>query len=791
MPQVSGYIPNLVNGVSQQAPALRLPSQCEQQENFYPTLVDGLVKRPRTDWLAKLIPDFDPSSFVQFILRDQQEKYVLVIERDGTIRVFGLDGTEYVVNNTASDYLTGTTDTQHELRALTIADYTFIVNKNVEVAAKTATSPTRPYEVLWYVITGNYSKTYQLFINGSGVSSYSTPDSSDHTHEPYVDTSYIASQLYSGLSSLSGSEGKGRYSSVVYFYDNDTDFTASMVDGYGGRASKTIKGELNKFSDLPNDGPDGFVVKIVGSDANAFESYWVKFDATNATWKECVAPNTSLGLDATTMPHVLVRESDGTFTFKTYDYADRVCGNVDLNPNPSFVGKTIADVFFHRNRLGFLTDENFVLSEAGKFGNFFRTTLTTTLDTDPIDGGASHTKVSILRHALPNADNLLLFSDQTQFRVSGNDIFTPKTVSARPLTELNVAPRIRPVATKTDVYFCAEQDGWTQLFEFFVEQNNNLADVTCPTDHVPAYIPSGARYLAASPDLDLAVVLTDGDPNAMYIYKWYYQGQEKLQSAWSRWSFPEADQVLSCEFDHGSLLVLLMRHGDLHVERLRCEQRVIDAPLPYNVYLDKHVQIAPTPTAPFVYDATANTTTIPLPYILPRNPVVLADVAGSKAPGLQAVVENTTDDTTTNHVVVQGDWSAQPIRIGIPFTSFFRFSPFYFRAQNPQTSGKTAVNEDGRLQVYYLNLVYSRTAYFRVDVQTEGRAKRSYAFNGRRIGTEADTFNEITLSNGHLSIPCYSRNDRLIIDIVNDTWLPCAFAGASWRGSFFPSTREL
>ena len=46
MARITGSIPNLFNGVSQQTPALRLPTQGTEQLNLYPSLVQGLVKRP-------------------------------------------------------------------------------------------------------------------------------------------------------------------------------------------------------------------------------------------------------------------------------------------------------------------------------------------------------------------------------------------------------------------------------------------------------------------------------------------------------------------------------------------------------------------------------------------------------------------------------------------------------------------------------------------------------------------------------------------------------------------------
>ena len=46
MANVSTTVPNLVQGVSQQAPSLRFNGQCEEQTNAVGSVIKGLIKRP-------------------------------------------------------------------------------------------------------------------------------------------------------------------------------------------------------------------------------------------------------------------------------------------------------------------------------------------------------------------------------------------------------------------------------------------------------------------------------------------------------------------------------------------------------------------------------------------------------------------------------------------------------------------------------------------------------------------------------------------------------------------------
>jgi hypothetical protein len=791
MPATTGTVPNLINGISQQNPATRLTSQAESCENFYPTVVDELDRRPPSEHLAELGITLPAGAFTHFIFRDDAEKYILAIypvAGTPTIKVWDLAGNEKTVTNSGSAYLTGLGVYENDLRALTIADHTFIVNKTKVVAAGTATSPTRPYEALIAVLAGNYGKTYNVSINTTLTAEYQTPDGSDASHAPYVDTVQIASQLYTDFVANGYNTGVwavGRYHSTIYLRNTSFDFSISCADGYSGRAMKEAKGKAQKFSDLPSFGPQGFVIEVVGEEASNFDNYWVRFEKNNdddnnsaGIWRECPAPGTVLGLDDATMPHILVRNADGTFTFKAAEWDDRKCGNAATVPDPSFVGQTIEDIFFHRNRLGVLTKENIVMSEAGKFYNFFRTTLTALLDSDPIDVAASHVKVSLLHHAVPFSDVLMIFSDQTQFRLQGNELLTPKTVNARPLSELTSHPRIRPVASGTSLYFLSERGAWATLVEYYIDKQVENADTEDVGAHAPAYIPAGARHLVASPDLDLVIVQSGGDPNALYLYKYYWNGQEKLQSAWVRWRFPQCDEIINAAFDK-SILTLLMRRGSsLFVETIDCEQGRSDVGLDYTTFLDRRVLVEGG-----TYDSITDRTTFTLPYTAPSG--LKCVTAYSASGSLPAGVELTPVSISGTSVVFSGDLHLDAVRFGILYTSEYEFSQFYQR----DAQGKVA-DQDGRLQLLSMALNYNGASYFRVEVSCEGRPTRTYPFTGRIVSDPDNLTGALALDSGKFSFPIMSRNDRVSIKIINDTWQPSSFSSAKWRGVWNPGSRQ-
>src|SRR3954453_12909696 len=151
---VSGSIPNLINGVSQQPFAMRLASQAEEQVNGYSSIVEGLTKRPPTKHVARLQSALTGASHLHIINRDATEQYVLVLV-DGDLKVYDFAGNEKTVNfPDGKGYLDSDTA---NFSAVTVADYTFIVNRDKVCAMASTVKTARGPEALVFVRSVNYS----------------------------------------------------------------------------------------------------------------------------------------------------------------------------------------------------------------------------------------------------------------------------------------------------------------------------------------------------------------------------------------------------------------------------------------------------------------------------------------------------------------------------------------------------------------------------------------------------------------------------------------------------------
>mgnify|MGYP001160971385 FL=1 len=133
MALISSTIPNMINGVSQQPPALRLASQAESVINCLSSPVEGLTKRPPFNHIKKILNGSAGSGhpFVEVVDRDGTIQYLIMI-RDGAIDVFDLDGNAQTISTpNGTDYLdiTNTAEPADKFRIASVADYTFICNR--------------------------------------------------------------------------------------------------------------------------------------------------------------------------------------------------------------------------------------------------------------------------------------------------------------------------------------------------------------------------------------------------------------------------------------------------------------------------------------------------------------------------------------------------------------------------------------------------------------------------------------------------------------------------------------
>ncbi len=791
MPLINHSIPNLINGVSQQSESLRLGSQAESQTNGIASVVEGLKKRTPSEFIKKVSSSTLTNPFIHTINRDSNERYIVIITTND-IEVYGIDGTQYTVNKPSGTAYLNESNAKDTFEALTVADNTFIINKNKTVAMDSAVTAARPFEAVYSVLQGVTQTEYNIIINGTTYT-YTTTN----TPSAYQ-TTEIVDQLVSQIGSLSGFTITDLGSDI--HFSSASDFTIKATDGFGNQASQVIKGSAQKFSDLPTKAVNGFEVEITGDNSNAFDNYYVKYvsggNNDEGFFQECQKSGLQDSLDVATLPHLLIRQADGNFRFTpanghTYtisgidftvsEYGSRVVGDLTSAPEPSFVGQKMSDIFFHRNRLGFIAGEAIVMSRAGEFFKFFPETVTTILDSDPIDVNVSHVKVSNLRHAIPFDEKLLLFSDQTQFVMSGANILTPSNIVINATTEFESSLNAKPVSAGRNVFFAFNKGSFTGMREYYVDADSDTNDADDITAAVPKYIPKNVFKLAIATNENFLAVLSSDEQNALYCYQWYIANNQKLQSAWHKFTYGAAANttILNCDFIETDLFLLVQRTDGVHIVKQQLAPAIVDTDATYLTHLDMKVNEATTGLSKS-YNAGTNQTTITLPYTIYNDmQVVTRNVSGSSTIAGQIIVP-VSAATGQNTVVLTGDQTSTKFFIGEKYTFEYEFSQQYLALGGGQRS-RTNIKE-GRLQIRNWSVGFDNSGHFKVQITPKNRSTTTEVFNGAVVGE--GTVNGVNLEDGNFKFAIQSRNEGLVVKLTNDEYLPSHFVNAEWQGFY-------
>ena len=348
--------------------------------------------------------------------------------------------------------------------------------------------------------------------------------------------------------------------SGMYLYGS----AAPTVNFLGGAVNEQMNVIGNTAQDvarLPSQCKDGYVAQIANSDNVDADNYYVKFHADNGTqgsgkWEECVRPhNFSSGsdpmvktLDPATMPHALVNNRNGTFSFKKLDettanadsndnyWKPREVGDDITNPFPSFKGLEIQNIFFHRNRLGLIANEQVVMSRPGDYFNFQNVSAITTSDDNPVDITVSDIKPAFVNHALPVNKGVMMFSDNGQFILfTESDIFSPKTARLKKVSSYETSASLRPVDMGVSVMFTSGVSAYARAYEATILDDDVPPKIIEQTRVVPEFMPKDITVSTVSTALGI-VSFGKKNSSEIYHYKFYDSGNKRDQSAWYSWT---------------------------------------------------------------------------------------------------------------------------------------------------------------------------------------------------------------------------------------------------------------
>jgi hypothetical protein len=810
---LSKTISSVINGMSQQPAAIRLKSQCEEQVNCLSDVVSGVSRRPPTqnqmspNWTGSGWPSSNPAGGV----------YVFLAGTEMTVTDNGAAGVP--TNYTYLDFDTATYTAAEAFATVTVADYTFIVNKTKTVAmsgnsgASSTVARTQDHEFLMWMGAVPDDTTVNLTIGGTATSAATGAT---------LDSSGALDALMTNLTGAGfGTDVTGTLAGFTnwkfthpdnanwlygYQFQNALEYVV-VEDDFGNTVAKYAatstagdEASIQKFTDLPAEGYDGFIVKVAGSDGNEGDNFYVVYNDAEKIWKETTASGLDNQFDADTMPHALVYQGGTTFNFEPAGWSDREKGDALSAPEPTFVGREIKDIVLHKSRLTVAADENVMSTEANAFFNFWPTTVTTVVASDPIDVSAGGNEVNILEYLVPFQRNLTLFSPTggTQQELVGSDVeaLTVENARVEERTTYQMA-NVKPVAVGKNIYFIVERNQWSGLHEYGFD-GLDRAFTEDVAGHVPEFMPRNVIDVSGSRAENIVVACSSepGYENRLYIYRFWYIGDQKVQSSWSYWEFDSAAKMKQTFWIDSTLYILMERADGPHLEKINFRET---STTDYDgnaheslIHLDKQFVTFGA------YFAVGDYTQFSVPWDPTEianeadyGEVVMVKVRGTLGTAwpeaeIGEVIVPTIDPTTTDGFLrVEGDYSDGALCVGLRYKSTYTPSEVVLDEGSDENPRPML---SGNLIIKRWRVLYKDTIDFTVVVSyTDGDDTYTYNLSHYDVGDLPDL---LTPGSGEYAFPVGGRSEHAQIAFTSESVGPFTLTAMEWEGRIFSRAKR-
>jgi hypothetical protein len=802
MAAVTQRIPNYLGGVSQQTDDLKFPGQLKSCLNAYPDPTFGLIKRPGGSFLVELknadgsvvTPGtYDDGRWFS-IFRDSTEQYVGVIY--GTnIRIWSLiDGSPKTVTygSGATSYLTGLKD---DYDILTINDFTFITNKKVVVTTQAAPSFNAKRRATVRLTSVDYGAVYSITLNSTTVSyttfnaeaTITTPAQTQNT----VNADAVLNSLTTQINGISGFTATRIGTSIEI--TSTSDFTISTKGATDNEGLISYQFSVDNIAQLPKQSSNGRVVTITNS-ANLEDNYYLRFVADNSTsgngyWEETISPSVSPGLTNATMPHQLIRQSDGTFLFQQGTWEPRLVGDDLTNEHPSFVGKTIQQLFFYNNRLGALTDENVSMSQAGDYFNFYANSALTSIASDPVDIACSSIRPATLHGVVPVAQGLLLFSRSQQFLMTGNQgVLTPggttiKTVSNYEMDTLN-----DPVDMGTTVAFISKTPSYVRVFEMQTRGQDESPIVQDISRIVPEWVPSTIDQVVSSPQNSL-LSLGSTSSKDLYLFRFYSNGEQREIQSWFKWR--ATGNVMHHAVDRDVFWVVSKQALSYVVQKISLIQSPTSSTFltADGSKVDPRLDMWAAPSSK-VFNSTPGDqyTKVYLPYKHDSNLTVCVVTADPNQTtptysnsGLVIFPEVLQDGTGYYAKIPELDLTGEDLIVGYTYDMDLELPQIYFRS-----------GDSNQVTDYTASLTISRMKFMLglggdVDFKLKARGRSEWSETKGVKSADYYLANDIPFVNtSEFTVPIHQRSKNIQLRIFSDSPFPVSLLSMKWEGNYSP-----
>ena len=524
-------------------------------------------------------------------------------------------------------------------------------------------------------------------------------------------------------------------------------------------------------------------------------------------WEECLAPEQQFRFDVQTMPHQLIRQANGNFEIKAIPIADQSLdsnlpqwedakvGTTDINgtnPQPSFVGKTINNMLFWRNRLVMLRDENVIMSRPGDFFNFWYKSAIAYTAPDPIDISCSSEYPAIIYDGIQTNAGLVLFTENQQFLVTtDSDVLSTTTAKISSLSAYNFNKQTNPIPLGTTIAFLDNAGKYNRLWEMSTVFREGEPTVVEQSKSVGKLIDTDLDLTAISRENQILFLSKQGS-NKLFGFKYHTSGDKRIQQAWITWEVHGEIQHMAL-FDDA--LFLIIKDKDVYsiqriaIKTLSDSIEVTDDKgttndtsddSTYRVYLDNSTVIK---AAQLGYSSSTNRTGFTIPtHFDPTSTNKLAVFCHSTGDSNGRYTDQVSIVGSGNNANIEfvGDWTGQDLTVGYLYDMEVQLPTIYVQ-QQAADSYRSILHKS--LVIHRVKLSLGPSGLYTTTLSRLGKTD----FTKIHEAPLTDQYKASKVSVNEVlkdTIPVYERNTNLTLTIKSTHPTPATLYSMTWEGDY-------
>ena len=453
-------------------------------------------------------------------------------------------------------------------------------------------------------------------------------------------------------------------------------------------------------------------------------------------------------------------------------FEKNLVGDSVTSPLPAFFGKEITYLGVFQDRLMIVAGPIISMSKPGDYFNFFRTSVLTVEDNDPIEIFSLGAEDDVIRGATTYAQSTILFGDRKQYRLSARQVMTPKTASVVVMTSYEHAIKAFPVDSGNYAFYAKDRGNYSSLFQFQIGQLVDTPDSYEISKQLNKYLAGEPQELVAVTSPNTVFVRSTGIKNGVSVYNYLDSsgGTERVFDSWSKWLWDASlGEIVGMAGHRGDLVCFTLRTGETGTW-IAADKFVLTASLSEYPYMDS---LRPLSTY------TGNAT-----WLRPANPAKASGyMALSSASAYAFLGGSLADYTTVLSEMPTG--SSTYAWVGIAQEA-------YVKPTNPYLiDSKEKAITSGRLVITKLGVSVANTGGMDAYVDYSGGTLHATNFTGRILGTSSSTLGHQPIVSTKLSVPVGRANTEYAYTLKARTWLPLTITAIDWAGQSFSNSRRV